>query len=449
MHPPGTPSDPLHTWRPASDRSNVLIVAPSSAGYLDALTSLRKGKPPCEVVSMDSTQDSLRLVRRGSIAVVVLDGHPGEAGSLEFIIESLAKQRPPIFLILTRKPGPGAPLHRRIRTAAAGMDYALLKNLVLEAAGQFEEDSVPRSVSAFELLESAAGFPDEAWLRVTNEREESGDLCVRAGRIVYSEVERLSGSRAAARILSWNDCRFECRELPAFLGKNMDHPLDNLSALAQGAPTQYQSAPPPAPAPSTEAAIEEPLDFPSLASYVDELSAAPEPGRGGDIEEPLMMPEFMADLPEAQCGNGFSPAAGDFLEEPAELTFETGMAEPPPEVPRKETGFISVSGSVFAAVAVIAAGDPEIEICMPERERPYFDGPLLRGLYDQARQCASLRRMDAPSSVRIRSAEGTLALEPVPGSSRLVAAYVKDGGFGPREEAELRCLVENLPAVVR
>ncbi|MCZ2148474.1 MAG: DUF4388 domain-containing protein [Bryobacterales bacterium] len=451
MLSPGAPSDPLHTWRPANDRSNILIVAPSSADYLEPLSSLRQGSAPCEVVSIDSIQDSLRLVRRGSIAVVVLDGHPSETGSLEFIIEALAKQKPPLFLILTRKPGPTPSPHRRIRTAGARMDRASLKNLVLSAAGEFEDDSVPRAVSAVELLESAAGFPDEVWLRVTNHREESGDLCIRAGRIVYCEVERLSGSKAAARILSWSDCRFECRELPAFLSRNMDHPLDGLSALADGNSAQYQAPPPAAPSPLPEAAVEEPLDFPSLASYLDGLSLAAEPGRAGDIEEPLMMPEFMGGFPDAQSGKDTSPpAAGDFFEEPVEMTFEFGESqlESAPETPQKEgTGFILVTNSVFAAVAVIAARHPEIEVCLPESERPYFDAALLRGLFDQARQCASLHRIGAPSSVLIRSAAGTLALELIPESGRLVAAYLKDGGFGPREETELRRLIDNLPAV--
>jgi hypothetical protein len=404
---------------------------------------------------MDSIHDSLRLVRRGSIAVVVLEGHPSEPGSLEFIIEALAKHNPPLFLILTRKPAAAPSPHCRIRTASARMDRTLLKNLVLATAGQFEDGSVSRAVTSLELLEAAAGFPDEVWLRITNEREEAGDLCLRAGRIVYCEVERLSGSQAAARILSWKDCRFECRELPAFLSKNMDHPLDNLSALAGGNPVQYQSAPPAAPpAPSVpEPGIEEPVDFPSLTPYAGMPPHVADPGRQADIEEPLMMPEFMAtaDFPETLSASGTPPlAAGDFFEEPSEMMFEFGgEAEfsAPQVLGDQETGFILVTESVFAAVAVIAAGQPEIEICMPESERPYFDAALLRSLFDHSWQCASLRGMGAPSSLRIKSAAGTLALQLIPESGRLVAAYLKGGEFGPREEAELRRLIDSLPAV--
>ncbi|MCC6367555.1 MAG: DUF4388 domain-containing protein [Bryobacterales bacterium] len=405
---------------------------------------------------MDSISDSLRLVRRGSIAVVVLEGHPSEPGSVEFMIEALAKQKPPLFLILTGKPAAAPSPHSRIRTAGARTDPTLLKNLVLAAAGQFEDDSVPRAVSAYEVLESAAGFPDEVWLRVTNDKEESGDLCIRAGRIVYCEVERLSGPKAAAKILSWNDCRFECRELPAFLSKNMDHSLESLSELAGGNSLQYQSAPAAAPSPSMmEAAIEEPLDFPSLASYVDGFSGPVDAGRMGDIEEPLMMPEFMAtvELPETFSARDTSASAsGDFFEEPVEMMFGFDGEEEfsVPQVPEaKETGFILVTESVFAAVAVIAAGRPEVETCTPESERPGFDAALLRGLFDQARQCASLRRMGAPASLRIRSAAGTLAIEEIAESGRLVAAYLEDGEFGAREEAELRRLIDHLPTVLK
>ncbi|MCC6390912.1 MAG: DUF4388 domain-containing protein [Bryobacterales bacterium] len=458
MHPPGTPSDPLHTWRPASDRSNVLIVAPPSADYLEPLSSLRHANPPCEVVSMDSINDSLRLVRRGSIAVVVLEGHPSEPGSLEFIIEALGKEKPPLFLILSRKPAAVPSPHSRIRTASARMDRTLLKNLVLAAAGQFEDGSSSSAVSAPELLEAAVGFPDDVWLRVTNEREESGDLCIRDGRIIYCEAERLSGAQAAARILSWNDCRFECRELPAFLNTNMDHPLDSLSALAAGNPARYSNASPGASsAYMLEAGIEEPLEFLSLDSCADGLSGLAEPGRTADIDEPLMMPEFTAtvDFPESLAMKDSSaPPAGDFLEEPLEMMFEfSGEPAFPPAVEilqeeqAKETGFILATEPLFDAVAVIAASQPEIEICMPETERPYFDAALLRGLFDQARQSASLRRMGAPSSLRIRSAGGTLAIELIPETGRLVAAYLKGDEFGLREETELHRLIDSLPAV--
>ncbi|HUQ92661.1 MAG TPA: hypothetical protein VM120_13360 [Bryobacteraceae bacterium] len=421
-----TQFDLVNSWRSASDRPNILVVAPPDAEYLDPLSSLQKREQPCEVVSVSDPADALRLLRRGNIAVVVMEAAPAEPGCLDIILEGLTRQHPPRFILLStasisRPPAPSSWIH----VAGVHRDSTVLCRLILSAAQEFDRTEV-QGISVRELLEAIANFPDQAWLRISNGSNEFGDLCVRNRRIIYSESGRQTGQAAASAILSWTSCLVECRELPAFLTSNMDHPLAQLSGIVSQ-PAVVEPPPPAKAGDYPQLDFEEPFQLPDFAEEPHEPVFD---ARLADleilVEEPL---EMMLSVDGAADYEGLEPELPDF-----DFAVRTGIVEPAPVV----------RNSVFSSFAVIAEGWGELESCTPQSDSSYYDPASLRDLFEKARNYAEMRGLGVPLLVQVYGSASSIAVASVPGGGRLVAVRTVSGGFGAAEETELNLLRDTI-----
>ncbi|MBL8217465.1 MAG: hypothetical protein JNK87_42480 [Bryobacterales bacterium] len=334
-----TESELLHTWRSAPNRPNILVLAPSEAIYLPHVMEMRESDS-CEVVHVKTGEAAIRLLRRGAIAVLLLDGQATEPGGVELIAEALNKDDPPRIVVLsTQASARGAYESRQVRRARIPMDKDTLQKLIRTCAKEFSGQ--PSPVAVGEVVDSIHELADPGWLRITDRHGKSGDLCFQETRAVYAETGDLAGEAAARAIAQWGDCRFEWRELPPYLQGNMDLPLTELLAGArkdQAGTVPNAAAPAPSfhmPAVGGAAAdameVEEPAEF----AFENELLG------GGDPDGMLLdLPGEMdwarsPDEPETS-------AAGEWgVEEPSDLSldftaFEALDAASEPEPVRAE-----------------------------------------------------------------------------------------------------------------
>jgi hypothetical protein len=444
----------VNCWHSASDRPNVLVVGSGDAIYVTSAMGLRTGDHPCEVVCLDKFADALRLLRRGSIAVVVLPETPTSEGGLELILEGLGKTRPPRFVIAGGNASRSDQSSSSIIRLSSNAPASVRDNILMAAADYERNGATNLSVRA--LLEASAGFPEQVWLKVCNEDGDFSDLCLNGGKIVYAECGKLIGTAAADRVLSWTNCLYESRELPAFLQSNMNCWLRELGRLhqpeAQVDPPK-QDDPPPTPAATLEE-FEEPTELATLDSIIDpvetvpavttEVAAVPQPGAP---DEPLE-PSFDLRVSDEEI----------LVEEPLEMALESDedslqAAEP------EEPELFEFDGAshfdlpshnhedyrepVFAATAIIAEGSSHLENCQPEAEAVFFDTLAMREIFDLSIRCAQRQQIGSPRWVEISSEQGGMVVAPIPGSRRLIAVRLRHG-FGSNEQRELERLQVSL-----
>jgi hypothetical protein len=442
----------VNSWRSATDRPNVLVVDATQGPWVSHLLAMRSGERPCEVIVADTVEIGLRLLRRSSITVVAVDGDAASAGSVELVVEALAKEHPPRVLVFSAQASHrDAAVKRPVRRVRKDLEADTLHRLIQQCAVECAQRDKERTAAA-ELLEAVAGLPDALWLRITNRRGEAGDLCIRGGSAVYAEVSRQMGEAAGVRILSWTDCEFEAREMPECLRPNMNRSLSQIgrglatapAASAAGsdiylmpevnaAPAAASAKEPAAPVMAVamaddEPPIDEPLDFPTLEQFAGEAAEM------DSLAEPEDLPSFEMEAAEPDLS----------VEEPVDIMTDVDFA-----LATIETGpEIRVTESLFAAVAVLGSGAGGLESCQPASEAGYFDAAWLRGHYVQAEQYALSRGLGLPLAVPILTELGGVVVAPL-GSSRerLLAVRLRTPNFGDLELAELKRVYESLPAV--
>jgi hypothetical protein len=463
---------------------NLLVVAPEDAPFLAKVQEVRQENPKYEIVAVTRLEDALKLLRRGTIATVLVDGHPRTPGTAELLIEGLSKERAPRFIVFFDDAPGGLPADPSpVRVVRSGIEGTQLARLLEQCCQEF--DSMPRNtLTPLDLLEALTHSPDSAWIRVTHESGESGDFCIREGRAVYCEVGRMTGATAAARLLGWTPCRFEYRDYPSFLMPNLDRGLSDLRSLRLRNAAQPQGvnrissietrsaqpaaatgpAPPAAPVPA-EAAIEEPIDFPVLEGFSWEAPAGAANGKSASVlpaadgldnpmDEPDEFPAFSAEdeadlgveepvdllaLPEMGGAGGGDPlriATGSvnlgepMLEEPASLPdFEAA--------PGSEPGHTS---SCFAAVAVVSFD--HLLSCTPADEAGFFAARSLLEVYEHVTRYSRMQGLGDQDFIVISGMKATLAIAPIPGSENLLAVRLKGKNLGDPERYELHRLQE-------
>lgn len=461
---------------------NILAVAPEDAPFVSKLQELRQTHPGYEIVSVAKVEDALKLLRRGTIAAVLLYGHPAKPGTAEFVIEGLSKDRPPRFVVFCDDAPGGLPAGQSVvRVVRSGMEAAPIARLLEQCCQEFDQ-MARNDLTPLDLLEALVHCPDAAWIRVTHESGESGDFCIQAGRAVYCEVGRMSGTTAAARLLSWTPCRFEYRDFPSFVSPNLDRALADLRSLQLQNATQPQNAnrvapseprpsavstakPAPAaaatpPSRTEDAMVEEPTDFPVLAHM--EASSVPawpesapaEPlGAERSLDEPDEFPAFsvdgeaeirveeptdmlsLHDVLEAAANGVASAEPGLGLDE---LNPEEPLSFPDFEVaPAREPNSDS---TFFASVAVVSFD--HLLSCNPPDEAAFFEARALFEVYDRVNRYSRLQGLGDQDFLVIGGKKATIAIAPIAGSDNLLAVRLKGQNLGDPERYELHRLQE-------
>lgn len=461
-----------------SPRFNVLAVAPEGTPFIAKVEELRQANPVFELVVVAKIEDGFKLLRRGTIAAVLLYGHPQAFGTAELVIEGLSKERAPRFVIFMDDAPGGIPIGEAwVRVVRTAIDVGQIRRLLEQCCHEFENRPSKNNLNPLEVFEAFAYCPDEVWIRVTHDSGESGDFCIREGRAVYCEVGRISGEAAASRLLSWTSCRFESRDFPSFLRPNMDRRLDDLRSLKlsnpafaspAGAPVPAKAdavpaasatpQPPPArpqspvepPSPTdskTSADFEEPTEFPSLAQFVEQVAAAqPAETKPQNTDPSLDEPD---ELPL------FSIAEGDLaeVEEPLQMLsmpdfmdkLENDLEEPMslPDFAQDVGAANGVPESLlFASVAVINAG--QLVSCRPADDAAVYDAGALFSMFKQAESYARNQAMGSPEFVLLGGANKSILVGAIPGSDSLFAVRTNTSILGEIERGEIQRLKETL-----
>ncbi|MBL8226843.1 MAG: hypothetical protein JNL98_00135 [Bryobacterales bacterium] len=468
---------------------NILAVAPEDAPFVSKLQELRQNHPGYEIVSVVKVEDAIKLLRRGTIAAVLLYGHPTKPGTAEFVIEGLSKERPPRFVVFCDDAPGGLPAGQSVmRVVRSGMEATPISRLLDQCCQEFDQ-MARNDLTPLDLMEALVHCPDAAWIRVTHESGESGDFCIQAGRAVYCEVGRMSGTTAAARLLSWTPCRFEYRDFPSFVSPNLDRALTDLRSLQLQNATQPQGAnrvsfngsasvPPsvvaatkPAPAaaapqpPRTEEpSVEEPTDFPVLAQLDTDSSpawAAPSAppeldGAERSMDEPDEFPAFTADAePEIRVDEPTDmlslhevlEAAGPAVNGAGSAARAQGMDELNPEEPLSFPDFDVApakepnSGSTFFASVAVVSFDHLLS-CNPSDEAAFFEARALFEVYDRVNRYSRLQGLGDQDFLVIGGKKATIAIAPIVGSENLLAVRLKAQNLGDPERYELHRLQE-------
>ncbi|MBI3207954.1 MAG: DUF4388 domain-containing protein [Candidatus Solibacter usitatus] len=353
-------TDIANSWTSHPTLPNVLVVAPESAPYVQVLESMREdARHACEVVVTQSHDEALRVLRRANLAVVVIDDPPSEPGALPLILEGLSKDRPPRFVVFTATPDP----RREISSGALSVVNPNMvgrspRSTVLAATDAFRsQDAV--STRLLDLMRAACKFPDHAWLRIRGDNGYCGDLCLRAGVVVYAETGNLVGEAAAMSLLSWGASQFEYRDVPVFLKPNMSRTVMSLLDIV-------------------------PMTANPLAEEPADLS----------FEEPDAL----------SFGDSFEDPASA---EPSSMQFAVPEASKQAEVQ-----------APFQACAIISQSGDHVEKSWPESALDSFPAADLRWLYEQARRCTGETPLQC---VNVHAAGYVLLLTSIEGD-RLLAA---------------------------
>ncbi len=472
-----TESELLHTWRSAPNRPNVLVLAPSEASYLPHVTEMRE-TDGCEVVHVKTGEAAIRLLRRGAIAVLLLDGQATEPGGVELMVEALNKEGPPRIVVFSSQGSArGAYESRQVRRARIPMDKDTLQKVVRACAKEFS--GRPSPVGMAEILDSIQELADPGWLRVTDGTGKTGDLCFQGTRAVYAETGDVVGPEAAMRIAQWVDCRFEWRELPAYLQGNMDLPLAELLTGPRkdqtGTVPAAEAAPPSFLMPGVITETPDPVEEPAEFAFETTMFAA------GDTDG------ILSDLPgEMDWAQDLGEPVGDFaVEEPTDFSLdfeafeplnappEPPPAEPPPSKPAWNEAFESdeplplpplyadppdipeppatapvsqqerpelarISSNLFQATAILTESGV-VETCVPAPEAAGFDLVWLRSIYRQISEHLCAKGMGEVTELPILGAVGGLVLSPLP-DGRLLAVRLRSGSYGWEERDELERL---------
>lgn len=408
---------------PDVTRTNVLVVGPEEAPFVRAALELSRDQPTMEVVARERISDALHLLRRASVALVVLDGQPVESGSLELILEGLQKTVPPRFLVASsqcRTPTH----HATLGTIPRDIRPAVLRTLLEVEPSEGLPTANHPGVCPRDLLAAAADFPDAAWLRIMHPNGQTADLCVAEGKAIYCELGQLKAIEALWQVLSWPACLYEYRELPSFLQHNLDRPLREIT----GAPPRTGSFEMP------------PARCEPAAAHTSDPVLTP--------EEPT---EFAVDFAAQPTGQ----SAWELLEEPEEPAFADFGAQPSAasadslyadlEEPSFFPDFSAEPADPhFASIAVIKDNGAGLESCRPAAEESCYDARALREVWNHARHYAQLCHLTPVDHVQIVCAGSITVVASIPGSERLVAARVHGSTFGAAEEAALRRIRDSL-----
>ncbi|MBL8173737.1 MAG: DUF4388 domain-containing protein [Bryobacterales bacterium] len=442
----------LNSWLPAPDRPSVLVAAGEAASFAASVEKLQQAERPMEVVRVSSPADAQRLVRRGAVAILVVDASNTLPGNLELLLEAVSKEKPPQVLVVSPQ-ARATSVARPVEAVAGGMDAAAWAKLAQECVRRFQTGKVC-DLRAGDLLSALAVMPDEGWLRICS-GDEFGDICVSQGKAIYCEVGRQAGDEAAAKICEWGNCLFEYRELPEFLRQNMDKPLGELGQGQQPAAAPTKAAP----ARSKEPDMEEPDQFPVLEEM---LRAAPaiaaeatgEPG----LEEPDDLPAFdpkaadaeiVVEEPQEFLLREDSEPVEEELEEPLGLDFDAPAAvfEPSvamPAAPIPAPSPAHETASVFEAVAVLCMS--RMIRCEPPNQARYFDPETLSVFYERSKAYIMRHQLGEAPLLQIGGGDFTILVVAAPGGDCLIAAKTSSGQISAEQKRELDRLCEEQAA---
>lgn len=395
----------LNSWLPPADRPSILVVAEETAGFLAALERLEHGERPFEFVRVDSAADAQRLIRRGALAILLVDAGTCRAGALELLLDAVSKDRPPQVLVASRSVNERSAT-RCVQRVDERMDAASWMALVQECAKRFQSGKLP-GLRAGELLEALADLPGEGWLRVSS-GEDFGDICISNGKAVYCEVGRLAGDEAAQKLCEWRNCQFEFRALPEFLRQNMNCPLGNLHGTRKAPAVEPSGAIPMPPAEIKEVEFEEPEEFPALAEMVESTSTAKAGPVDYGLEEPDELPAFDAVSAEPDI----------FVEEPSVLEFaEPSEAEP-----------------AFHSFAILCMN--RMLHCEPAVEARYYDPEALSVFYERSKAYVMRHQLGEVPLLQLSGGDSTIHV--VSGGDCLVAARTTRRNLTEQQAEELR-----------
>ncbi|MBS1830069.1 MAG: DUF4388 domain-containing protein [Acidobacteria bacterium] len=434
----------LNSWLPANDRPSILIAAGESAPFLPHIEKLQQAERPFEVVRVNAPADAQRLVRRGSIAILLVDAENTLPGNLELLLEAVSKDKQPQILVASTKTQ-AKTASRPIAAVDAYLDAVSWLNLIQDCAKRFQAGKLAELLAG-DLFEALGAMPDEGWLRVCS-GDEFGDICVSQGKAVYCEVGRQSGEEAAARMCAWKECLFEFRVLPEFLRQNMDKPLAELRKSSVAAP----------PARPKEPDFEEPDQFPVLEEMLRMAPAKEstvethEPG----LEEPDDLPTFdpkaaetdiMVEEPQEFFLRDVDSPAGlealeeslEAFEEPSSMDFDPSPAPDP--IPQPQTAPPAPQPRIFDSVAVICMN--RMLSCDPAADARYFDPETLSVFYERSKAYVMRHQLGESPMLQIGGGEATILVVAAAGGDCLIAARTSNRQVTPEQQLELDRLIQ-------
>ncbi|MBI4902055.1 MAG: hypothetical protein HY820_00365 [Acidobacteria bacterium] len=516
------PSELVESWSSAPGRCNVMVVAPSDAPFLAPLMALdeenreasgntatvarhgsNRQEKPFEIIHVEKASDATKLLLRGHLAVVVVDGSPAEPGFVDFLVTGLNKATPPRFIMMMDGEPSLLDTQGGIRLIARDLPGFRVCEQVIRGAQDFEKGKA--DVFAVDLLRAVCYFPDQFWLRITGEAGTTADLCVSAGRAAYCESGNLAGDPAARHLFTWGASKFECREFPVFLRSNMD---SRLGDLLQMPPGKEPAIPPKRDVPEFKpegrnaplrnvwqmpAASHEPAAVensrpvsagprrmppvngsnpPPPAKLVTVFKAPDppvEPLSEPDIEEPSDIPALAAFMQDARADSGPTGPEMDLADEPEEPFFDPAIPEPeivveePPEMYLAETpvpGFddeptmpeftinnstpemqeVELRSEVFASFAIIQMSRWVAETVYPPDAA--FDWKGLEDLFLYASDGSDRNGLGKLRRVLVVGDDHTLVATQVRNVDRVLVARTRDRFFAQLEESELMRLSE-------
>lgn len=430
----------LNSWLPASDRPSILVAAGETAPFLPAVEKLQHVERPYEVVQVNAPADAQRLVRRGLVAMLIVDAGNPLPGNLELLLEAVSKERPPQVLVVS--PDTMAQtVSRPVDVVSAAMDSGAWTKLAQSCVRRFQAGET-NDLRAGDLLQALAVMPDEGWLRICS-GDEFGDICVSKGKAIYCEVGRQAGDEAALKISEWTNCLFEYRMLPEFLRQNMDRPLKEVSKSAPAAAEL-------APTAAKDSEFEEPDQFPVLEELLRTApakSVVAEHGAETGFEEPDELPMFdpkvadadiVVEEPHEFLLREEEEPVEEALDEPVSMDFDTsafavlGAEEPPVAAP--------VASRIFESVAVLCMN--RMVSCDPPADARYFDPETLSVFYERSKAYVMRHKIGESPLLQIGGGECTIVVTAAKGGDCLVAVRTGSRQITAEQEHELERLSE-------
>ncbi|MFN7936779.1 MAG: DUF4388 domain-containing protein [Bryobacteraceae bacterium] len=433
----------LNSWLPATDRPSILIAAGDSAPFLPHVEKLQQGEPHFEVVRVNAPADAQRLVRRGSIAILLVDAENILPGNLELLLEAVSKDKPPQILVASTK-SQAKTASRPIAPVDAYLDAVSWLHLVQDCAKRFQAGKLTELLAG-DLFEALGAMPDEGWLRVCS-GDEFGDICVSQGKAVYCEVGRQSGEEAAAKMCNWKECLFEYRVLPEFLRQNMEKPLAELRRSSAAVPDARPK----------EADFEEPDQFPVLEEMLRTAPAKETPVEQHEpgMEEPDDLPtfdpkaadaditveepqEFFLKDVDAATGLEALEESLEACEEPSSMDFDPVQAPDP--VQQSPAAPLPVS-RIFDSVAVLCMN--RMMSCDPATDARYFDPETLSVFYERSKAYVMRHQLGESPVLQIGGGEATILVVAAAGGDCLIAARTTSRQVTAEQQQELDRLIQ-------
>lgn len=438
----------LNSWLPATDRPSILIAAGDTAPFLPHVEKLQQADNHFEVVRVNAPADAQRLVRRGSIAILLVDAENQLPGNLELLLEAVSKDKPPQILVAsTKSQAKTAP--RPIAAVDSYLDAVSWLHLIQDCAKRFQAGKLS-DLLAGDLFETLGAMPDEGWLRVCS-GDEFGDICVSQGKAVYCEVGRQSGEEAAAKMCDWKECLFEYRVLPEFLRQNMDKPLAEVRRSSAAAPAVRPK----------EADFEEPDQFPVLEEMLRTAPAKETPAEMHEpgMEEPDDLPTFdpkaaetdiMVEEPQEFFLRDVDSPSGlealealeeslEACEEPSSMDFDSAPAPDPVEQPQVAPAPPPLP-RVFDSLAIVCMN--RMVSCDPATDARYFDPETLSVFYERSKAYVMRHQLGESPVLQIGGGDATILVVAAAGGDCLIAARTTSRQISAEQQQELDRLVQ-------